>query len=55
MKIRDEGIGFNNNGDVDGGNGLINMKKRAESLRGKLEIRSEVNKGTLITLEAPVS
>jgi ligand-binding sensor domain-containing protein/two-component sensor histidine kinase len=55
MTIKDEGIGFNNNAEVDGGNGLVNMKKRAQSLRGKLEIRSEVNKGTVITLDAPVN
>jgi len=54
MTIKDEGIGFDN-AVADGGNGLINMKKRAQSLRGKLDIRSGLNKGTVITLDAPVN
>ena len=55
MTIKDEGIGFDNaDAEADGGNGLINMKKRAQSLRGKLDIRSGLNKGTVITLDAPV-
>ncbi|RYY19126.1 MAG: hypothetical protein EOO04_22645, partial [Chitinophagaceae bacterium] len=53
MTIKDEGVGFDNV-EADGGNGLINMKKRAQSLRGKLDIKSELNKGTKITLDAPV-
>lgn len=47
--IEDNGIGF----DVENaelGHGLNNMKKRATDLQGNLEIRSEVNKGTSITL-----
>ena len=54
MTIKDEGIGFDN-AAADGGNGLVNMKKRAQSLRGKLDIRSGLNKGTVITLDAPVN
>jgi signal transduction histidine kinase len=54
MKIHDDGIGFDTR-EADSGNGLMNMKKRAQSLKGKLEINSWINKGTTVTLEAAVS
>jgi signal transduction histidine kinase len=54
MRIADTGIGFDPV-ENESGNGLSNMRKRAESLRGKLNIHSELNKGTTITLEAPVN
>jgi signal transduction histidine kinase len=53
MKIQDDGVGFNVM-EADSGNGLSNMKKRAQSLRGKLYIESRESKGTTVTLEAPV-
>jgi signal transduction histidine kinase/ligand-binding sensor domain-containing protein len=54
MKVQDDGIGFNVQ-EADSGNGLSNMRKRAQSLRGKLVIESEENKGTSVILEAPVA
>ncbi len=54
MRIADTGIGFDAV-ENESGNGLANMKKRAQSLHGKLTIHSEINKGTTITLEAPVN
>jgi ligand-binding sensor domain-containing protein/two-component sensor histidine kinase len=53
MKIQDDGTGFDVNG-ADNGNGLINMRKRAGSLRGALSIESQNGVGTKIQLEVPV-
>jgi len=54
MRIQDNGIGFNTL-EAEDGNGLINMKKRAQSLRGLLDIRSALSMGTTVTLVAPVA
>jgi signal transduction histidine kinase len=51
MRIYDNGVGFRID-EADSGNGLINMKKRAQSLKGTLKIESEINAGTVVTLEA---
>jgi signal transduction histidine kinase len=57
MKITDDGTGFTvadasrlskNKG---GGNGLMNMKKRADDLKGELRIISEEGKGTEVILK----
>jgi signal transduction histidine kinase/ligand-binding sensor domain-containing protein len=50
MKISDDGIGFDVN-NSDGGNGLINMRKRAQSLNGHLSIESVKDLGTRVRLE----
>jgi len=49
LSISDNGIGFL--AANSRGNGLHNMKKRAEELNGTLEIDSEIGKGTRITLK----
>ena len=54
LTISDDGIGF----DVlhcDGGNGLINMQQRAQSINGKLSIDSKPGAGASIVLEVPVA
>lgn len=54
FEIRDNGTGF----DVaaaDSGNGLGNMQKRAEGMRGKLRIRSGAGEGTEVKLMVPVA
>jgi len=51
--IKDNGTGF----DVvkaDSGNGLGNMKKRADGVRGRLRIRSADGEGTEVKLSVPV-
>jgi signal transduction histidine kinase len=53
MTIRDNGTGFDVQ-QADSGNGLINMKKRAQSLRGSLDIDSAAGAGTVVTLNVPV-
>jgi len=50
LEIKDDGIGFNISNTTNG-NGLRNMKERAEKLKGKLGIEAGNNKGTRITLE----
>lgn len=53
MTIQDNGQGFDVN-SADGGNGLGNMQKRAEQLKGKIEIKSQKESGTRVTLNIPV-
>lgn len=48
--INDNGIGFNAE-SAAGGIGLKNLKKRSESLNGKLNIQSQPGQGTIITVE----
>lgn len=53
LVIKDNGKGFNMlNGTK--GNGLFNMKKRAEALNGKIKVTSNVGEGTLIELSFEV-
>jgi len=47
MVLEDNGIGFDTSHDKNG-NGLINMKNRAQNIRGKLFITSIVGKGTIV-------
>lgn len=54
MQIEDNGTGFNTR-EADSGNGLVNMKKRAQSLKGTLEIESREGKGTKVILEIPLT
>jgi nitrate/nitrite-specific signal transduction histidine kinase len=49
MQIEDNGKGFDLN-QKKSGNGLINMKKRAENLKGKFEIKSEIGTGTKVKI-----
>jgi ligand-binding sensor domain-containing protein/two-component sensor histidine kinase len=49
LTISDNGKGFNIIGD-SAGNGLINLRRRAGELRGRVDIHSEINKGTTIQL-----
>ena len=49
LEIIDNGNGFDS--EKSGlGNGLLNIKKRAKDLDAKLEISSEINKGTIVKL-----
>lgn len=59
IQIKDNGKGFEqaeneNEYEGFGGNGLINMKRRADNLGGKFEINSTLGKGTLITIKVPL-
>lgn len=54
ISIADNGVGFNVN-TADSGNGLGNMQKRAETLRGSIIINSVEGEGTSISLTIPVN
>lgn len=54
MKIVDDGIGFDVQ-QADSGNGLFNMKKRAQSLNGQLTITSTPGTGTKVWLDVPLT
>ena len=53
LLIKDDGVGMNvkvNEFKTQGGNGLYNLKKRADELKGKLTIDSDKGRGTVIEL-----
>ena len=54
ITIHDNGKGFDQVKPGSGGNGLLNMKKRAEEMGGCLEIQSESGKGTRVYLDIRV-
>jgi signal transduction histidine kinase/ligand-binding sensor domain-containing protein len=53
LVISDNGKGFDL--DRQEGNGLGNMKKRAEKIKGKLTISSALHTGTEVRLEVPIT
>jgi ligand-binding sensor domain-containing protein/two-component sensor histidine kinase len=53
LSVHDNGIGFDVS-KADGGNGLSNMQKRAESLKGRVSVQSKPGKGTQVMLNMPV-
>lgn len=53
MVIKDDGVGFDVE-NADSGNGLTNMQKRAESIKGSLVIESVPGVGTQVRLRAPL-
>jgi ligand-binding sensor domain-containing protein/two-component sensor histidine kinase len=53
LDVKDNGVGFDVN-KADGGNGLSNMQKRAEALKGRVTIQSKPGEGTQVTLNLPV-
>ncbi len=52
--IIDNGKGFDQVKTGSGGNGLLNMKKRAEELSGTCEVQSSPGKGTKITVRVNI-
>lgn len=52
VEISDDGVGFDTS--IIKGNGLGNMQKRIEELRGQFSIESEINKGTKIKATFPI-
>ena len=49
ISLKDNGKGFEPS-QKNEGNGLINMKKRAQAIKAGLDITSKINKGTTIVL-----
>jgi ligand-binding sensor domain-containing protein/two-component sensor histidine kinase len=54
LTITDNGVGFDTKIETLR-NGLRNMKNRAQKLGGRLEINSEINKGTIIRLQMAIN
>lgn len=54
LTVKDDGIGFDPE-KADSGNGLGNMRKRAESMRGVLKFESGEGNGTNVILKVPLS
>jgi ligand-binding sensor domain-containing protein/signal transduction histidine kinase len=53
LTVTDDGTGFDPALGQDG-NGLVNMRRRAEGFGGRLEIRSSPGRGTTLTLRVPL-
>ena len=53
LKIEDNGIGFNMQ-EKSRGIGLKNQIERVKELHGEIEIKSLVNKGTIVEIEIPI-
>ena len=55
ITITDNGKGFDQNQTGLHGNGLLNMKKRAEDMGGSFEIQSSPGQGTRVLFLATLS
>ncbi|MEW5821916.1 MAG: sensor histidine kinase [Cyanobacteriota bacterium] len=54
--IKDDGCGFNyNEENINKTLGLVGIKERVKSVSGKLDIQSEINKGTEVKIFIPLS
>ncbi|MBI2995836.1 MAG: hypothetical protein HYY52_03925 [Candidatus Melainabacteria bacterium] len=51
ITISDNGIGFDLNGTRNLGYGILNIKQRLKEIKSKLEIKSEINKGTTLKIQ----
>jgi signal transduction histidine kinase len=54
LSIKDDGKGFDTSAKSTG-NGLHNMQKRAQEMKGNFRIQSTTGKGTEIVLEIPIT
>lgn len=54
LRVSDDGAGFDP-AAASPGSGLANLRHRAESLHGTLNIESQPGQGTILTLEVPLS
>ncbi|MDF1814236.1 MAG: histidine kinase [Verrucomicrobiales bacterium] len=55
LKIKDDGKGFDNlDHDFREGNGLRNLRMRAQAIGAKLKVKSSLDSGTLVQLTAPL-
>jgi PAS domain S-box-containing protein len=54
LTVEDDGRGLPMSSEGRVGNGLANMKDRAQIMGGKLTIESDTNRGTLVIVEAPL-
>ena len=54
MTLKDNGIGFSPEVISNGGNGLNNIKERAKTIGGNLNIESNLNQGTTVQFEGNI-
>jgi signal transduction histidine kinase len=54
MQIADDGVGFNPLRAKKDSFGLFNVRQRLSSLGGRLEIESEMNRGTRAVIVLPI-
>ncbi|MEX1103637.1 MAG: GAF domain-containing sensor histidine kinase, partial [Dehalococcoidia bacterium] len=54
LKVQDDGVGFDPDGEYPGHLGLRSMRERAIRVRGTLDFTSAIGHGTAITLRIPV-
>jgi two-component system, NarL family, sensor histidine kinase UhpB len=54
LRIEDDGRGFNAD-EIKNGNGLVNMRRRADSMKGTIQIDSSSGRGTRIIVEVPLT
>jgi ligand-binding sensor domain-containing protein/signal transduction histidine kinase len=54
ISIEDNGVGFEES-TVKKGNGLLNLRSRAEQINGKLDILTSLGEGTKITLQLDIT
>lgn len=54
LRVKDNGIGFDVK-SADGGNGLGNMQKRTDALKGSLELISKQGEGTEVVVTVPLN
>jgi len=55
LRVEDNGAGFHPEGAMDAGNGLRNLKRRAEGMGGRLTIDSRPGEGTRIAFHVGVN
>jgi signal transduction histidine kinase len=55
LEVRDDGAGFDPNGEFPGHLGLRSMQERARKIGGDYQIRSAAGKGAAITLSIPIA
>ncbi|HET6723517.1 MAG TPA: hypothetical protein VFH07_12245, partial [Chitinophagaceae bacterium] len=53
IEISDNGKGFNQQ-QIQLGNGIISMKKRAEAINAQMKIDTELDKGTTVSLRTRI-
>jgi signal transduction histidine kinase len=53
LTVQDDGRGFHP--EVDRGLGLLGMQERVTHLDGKFQLRSEIGRGTIITVDLPLN
>lgn len=54
-RVKDDGVGFDQEIEKDKSFGLIGMRERVEMLEGDLEIKSVIGDGTVIYIKIPLS